>query len=282
MTSISTGQPDGPGQIAHEDERALQDPDQQRRTAVVVVGQLLAELGHPLVEDVLGHHDLAEIGVVVPGVHGARHPSSSGAPGRLHLIGHWTATLLLTGQRATGPSPADDLGHRHRGHRQPAAANAGPASREPRRWPGLARGPPPGPARRRPGPVGGGRRGATTAGWPAGPGARGRRPGRRRRRGRWPGGQLVEEIPLGGQQPGLAGQDRHHVAPGHGAAQREKLVADPVAPEPGVVVRRIAHRARGPGRGTGPASRTAAGPGSGGPARPASRPGRRAPPPAAG
>src|ERR1700730_2440958 len=44
------GQVDGAGKVAHEDERALEDPDEQRRMTGVVGGDLLAELGDALLE----------------------------------------------------------------------------------------------------------------------------------------------------------------------------------------------------------------------------------------
>ena len=38
------GQSDGPGDVGHEHERALEDPDQQEVPAAVVAGDLLAQL----------------------------------------------------------------------------------------------------------------------------------------------------------------------------------------------------------------------------------------------
>ena len=79
------GQPDGPGQVAHEHERTLQHPDEQGRAVVVVSRELVAELGHPLLQDVLGHHDLAEVRVVVPPVD--RHRCAGVPMARPSVIG---------------------------------------------------------------------------------------------------------------------------------------------------------------------------------------------------
>src|SRR5262249_14842993 len=58
------GEVDGPGQVAHEHEGALEDPDEEGGMVRVVGGDLLAELRHPLLE-LLGPDDLlAEMRIV--------------------------------------------------------------------------------------------------------------------------------------------------------------------------------------------------------------------------
>ena len=58
-------QVDVAGQVGHEHQRALEHADQQRGTALVVAGDLLAELGEALVEHLLGDDDLTEVRVGV-------------------------------------------------------------------------------------------------------------------------------------------------------------------------------------------------------------------------
>ena len=64
------------------------------------------------------------------------------------------------------------------------------------------------------------------------------------------------------EQAGRAGEDRGHVALGQIVHQREEFVADSVAPEAGVVVRRIVRRTARPSARTAPRSPTGAAPGS--------------------
>ena len=52
-------------------------------------------------------------------------------------------------------------------------------------------------------------------------------------------GQLVEQVGVVAQQPGLAGQHRHQVALGQVVHRRQQLVADAIAQEGGVAVRRV-------------------------------------------
>jgi len=54
------GEIDRPGEVGHEQKRAFQHPDQERRLAVVVGGDLGAELNDARPQCRLGHDHLAE------------------------------------------------------------------------------------------------------------------------------------------------------------------------------------------------------------------------------
>ena len=58
------GQVDRAGEVAHEHERALEDADEQRRTAGVVGGDLLAELGDALLQLLGADHHPPEMRVL--------------------------------------------------------------------------------------------------------------------------------------------------------------------------------------------------------------------------
>ena len=60
MKSNSTGRSIARRQIAHEHEGALEHADEQRRTTLVVDGELLAELADARLQLVLAHDDAAD------------------------------------------------------------------------------------------------------------------------------------------------------------------------------------------------------------------------------
>ena len=217
-------QVDGPGEVAHEHERALEHADEQRRTARVVGRDLLAELGDALLELVLADDELTEVGIL--------HASQ--------------ATSLPSARVERERQPARDGAH------APPAGELGAACLAPRDRRA--------PARPRRSDGGGdpsqcrtARRAST-----GGNGASARRRGRRRRPRATPsrpGGRGTRTRP---QDLGLAGQDRHEVAPGTLREEREHLVADPDAAVGRVVVHRVARAARTRARRRSPRCRTGA------------------------
>src|SRR5262249_9509207 len=56
-------------QVAHEHERALEDPDEQGRPTGVVGGDLLAELSDPAAELFLADHHPTDVGVLAGELH---------------------------------------------------------------------------------------------------------------------------------------------------------------------------------------------------------------------
>src|SRR5690606_15186571 len=82
---------DGLGQVGHEEEGALQHADQQGRPTGVVLGDLVAELGDPVLQLLRADHALPQLGVdVVRG--GERH--------RRHASGG-----VRRARRGAGPAP---------------------------------------------------------------------------------------------------------------------------------------------------------------------------------
>ncbi len=191
MKSTSTGQGDGPAQVAHEEHGALQDGHQQGRLLGVVLGDGGAQLGHPGGQ---------AIGIDQHGAHVGRSPRRDARSG------------LVVGHRRdiTGPSDRFDP------EAPPGAAYPSPSCQlRPHRAPG-------GHGQRA---VHLGQRGrmAVVAGVPQ-PAAHGAARQRQRRRGhrlgigrvgQQLGRQRVEQLHLAAQHAGLPGQQRDRVAPGH-------------------------------------------------------------------
>ena len=271
MTSISTGSCDGAGQVAHEDEGALEHPDQQRRSALVVGGELLAQLGHPLGENILGDDHLAESRRRYPRATG--HAASPAAPGCHAAFGRRPSVI---DRRRYLTAPGGDRGHRQTG--PPTAPD--PHAPGPRRWRRGCPGPRPGPVRPRPDRR---RMGAVApqpaAGWPAGPGARGAAPERRASAGSMPPARSSSRSASVAEHRRLAGQHGHDVAARRCPSTRGGARGGPGCARSGVVVGGILHRLEARAVGTGPGSRTGAAPRRGwtGPGRMAARPSRPAP-----
>ena len=178
MKSNSTGQGDVAGEVAHEHERPLQHPDEQRRAPLVVLGDLGPQLGHPRRQLVGGHHDPPEMRVLDPH-HGSVVVTSRGVA---HRRG-------ISRVQAQAPSV--------RSTRQPPWTSAARARGGPRRAPGRRRrrrrgGRRPSPARARPARPGG-----------PGPARRPAAPGCRWDRGRRPGGRAARS-PRPGSRPARA------------------------------------------------------------------------------
>ena len=106
MTSTSTGSPNGARQVAHEHEGALEHPYEQRRAIVVLRRELVAQLGHPFLQDILGYHDLTQVRVVAPSVDGHR---CAGVPmARPSVIGrrHYRTPPVRSALKTVTPASA--------------------------------------------------------------------------------------------------------------------------------------------------------------------------------
>ena len=212
MKSISTGQVDGPGQVGHEHDGALEHADEQRRPAGVVGGDRGAELGDPGLErrprrrrprrgrgcrsgalDAVGRHRRT-----VPRAVECRAPAERSRP-RLRRTSRPPPTSQATRLAAGhGEHPLD-------GGRVGRVALV--AGAQPRR------------AR------------------PAGRAARARRRGRGRRWGRAPAASSSSSVGVVAEHVGLPGEHGGDVALGDRVEQRQQLVAHAVAAEARVVVR---------------------------------------------
>ena len=244
MKSNSIGEVDGPGQVGHEHEGALEDADEERRPTRVVGGDLRAHLGDPTLQVVLGDDRAPEVRIRAGlSRRGIVHASSTLAtpPGAgNHDLGHLDRRTggfrgaPRSGRPRRASGARDDLtGHRQRG----GSSRRRPAVRATRHPP--------------PTSVATASRRATAStrstvaasgGWPivrarAQPGAHGhagQRRGRRRERGRrrWDRGSLASADRWSARSAGVvgqAGEQRDDIATGDVVEQRQHLVADPVA-----------------------------------------------------
>ena len=172
-------QRDGPGQVAHEHEGALQHPDEQRRSVGVVVGDLPAELDDPGLE----------VAARTPPMRRPRRGPPTAGPSTVTSHPPRRPRPDCTGVSSGAgsvPDPASD----GPGRDGPVTRDSRPTDRTTRRPPGtsVARapaGPRPAPARRRRAVAGGDRLPVSQApDAPPGRRRRGRRPGPGRPRGR--------------------------------------------------------------------------------------------------
>ena len=235
-------QRDGAGQVGHEHGGALEDADQQRSPARVVRGDLGAELRDPGLQRGGVDHHLAQVRAVEQVLVLRLEATRSNVPGQDRI-----SRCRL---------PADLRGRRPPRRRPPRRGRRRARARRWRRRAGAAR-----------------RRRAASAAPPGPRAAPARRPAPGRRWGRAPTESSLEQVGVGPEAVGLAGEDGGDVALGDGVEQREQLVADAVAPEPGVVVRRVVRRAGCRGR------RTACGSRGGGAPAAGDAPGRSPPSP---
>ena len=245
-------QVDGPGEVGHEHERALEHADEQRRPAGVVRGDLRAELGDAGLERRRRRRRPRRGRGCRSGAVARRRATTATVPG--------AQPATVRRRRRTAPTAADVGGDRARLGRRRA-----PGRRWRRRAGGCSR------------PVA-----QPRADRARGPAAAARRPARGRRSGRARARELVEELGVGAQEVGLAGEHAGDVALGDGVEQRQQLVAHAVAAEPRVVVARVVDRLRARGRRTARGSRVRRSRRSGSAVRVVAARGRRGPRPAAG
>ena len=230
MKSNSTGRSIAAGQVAHEHERALEHADEQRRPPGVVGGDLRAELRDAVVEDVGGDDGRAELRIQ----HG-RHrtvPSSGRAGNGARRRG---AAARASGGRADHPRAPRPRTHPGR-----------PRARARPRRPTAAASP----SQRR------------TARRATGSGARPQHPRRRRvdaGLGQQTVTELVEQVRLGPEELGLAGE---HRARGRVRIPRRASAAPRGGSTPAASARRR-WSGRRPSRARGPRRRPGRRPGAG-------------------